>query len=86
MSTHSTKLPASDWGLLYRIGGIAALTVLVLMIIQIFVYLAWPPPDTVVGWFALFRDNKIVGLLTMDLLLMVDYVLLIPVYLALFVC
>lgn len=85
MSRHSIKTPDSEWEALYRIGGIAALTVLVLMIFQVFVYLAWPPPDTVEGWFALFQGNKIAGLLAMDFLLMVDYVLLIPVYLALFI-
>jgi hypothetical protein len=37
----------------------------------------------VIGWFALFQDNALVGLLDMDLLLIVDYLLLIGVFSAL---
>jgi hypothetical protein len=37
----------------------------------------------VIGWFTLFQDNALVGLLDMDLLLIVDYLLLVGVFLAL---
>jgi Domain of unknown function (DUF4386) len=43
----------------------------------------WPPPTTVSGWFQLFSENPIIGLLDMDLLLIIDYVLLVLVFLAL---
>jgi hypothetical protein len=61
----------------------AALAVLVLIPIQMVVFFVWPPPNSVIGWFALFQDNALVGLLDMDLLLIVDYLLLIGVFSAL---
>jgi Domain of unknown function (DUF4386) len=47
------------------------------------VFFIWPPPSSVIGWFTLFKDNALVGLLDMDLLLIVDYLLLIGVFSAL---
>jgi hypothetical protein len=47
------------------------------------VFFIWPPPNNVIGWFTLFQDNALVGLLDMDLLLIVDYLLLIGVFSAL---
>jgi hypothetical protein len=79
-----THAEADDslWKSLYKVGAVAALTVLVLMSIQIVVLIVWPPPSTVIGWFNLFQTNKLVGLLDMDLLLIVDYALLGLVFLA----
>lgn len=74
-----TKLPG-----LYRLGGIAALVMLGIMIIQIIVFIIWPPPDTVGGFFALFESNKLLGLLSMDLLYLVNNAILVLIYLALF--
>src|SRR5215207_1798565 len=65
------------WQTLHRVGGTAALAVLVLIPIQMVVFFLWPPPNTVIGWFTLFQDNALVGLLDMDLLLIVDYLLLV---------
>jgi hypothetical protein len=77
----------SSWSRLYRIAGAAALlTALVFIPISMVVYLAWPPPDTVAGHFALFQTNKLLGLLGMDLIYLVINVLLsIPIFLALYV-
>jgi len=61
----------------------AALAVLVLIPIQMVVFFLWPPPNSVIGWFTLFQDNALVGLLDMDLLLIVDYLLLVGVFSAL---
>lgn len=59
----------------------AALAVLVLIPIQMVVFFIWPPRNSVIGWFTLFQDNAFVGLLNMDLLLIVDYLLLVGVFL-----
>lgn len=75
-STHS-------WQILHTIGGIAALAVLVLIPIQMVVFFLWPPPNTVIDWFRLFQTNALAGLLDMDLLLIIDYLLLIGVFSAL---
>jgi hypothetical protein len=72
-----------DWKDLYTTGAFAALGVLILMPIQMLVFLAFPLPDTVVEWFALFQHNALVGLLDMDLLLIVDYVFMALIFLAL---
>jgi hypothetical protein len=74
---------AYAWQTLHRVGGISALAVLVLIPIQMVVFFLWPPPSSVIDWFALFQYNVLVGLLDMDLLLIVDYLLLIGVFSAL---
>jgi hypothetical protein len=73
----------STWASLYRVGALAAAGVLGLIPIQMIVYLVSPPPGAVADWFALFQRSSLLGLLSMDLLLMVDYVLLGLVLLAL---
>jgi hypothetical protein len=77
----------TDWRLLYRAGGVAALITAVLIPLQIVVFIAWPPPleSSVIDWFTLFQDNWLLGLLSLDLLLLVDYILLVPIVLALYV-
>jgi len=73
----------SDWRSLYKVGAWSAVAVLIFIPIQMVVFVVWPPPQSVADWFALFHESSIVGLLDMDLLLSVDYVLLGLVYLAL---
>lgn len=81
--------PAADarWRSLYRIAGVAALISAVFIPVQIIVFLAWPPPieGTARDWFALFQDNQIVGLIDLDVLLVADNMLLIPLLLAFYV-
>jgi hypothetical protein len=77
----------TDWRLLYRAGGVAALITAVLIPLQIIVFITWPPSleGSVTDWFRLFQDNWLLGLLSLDLLLLVDYILLVPIVLALYV-
>ena len=79
------KTTDSNWQGLYTVAGVAALIIAVFIPIQLFVFFKWPPPDTVIGWFTLFRNNWLIGLLDMDLLLIVDTILFIPIFLALYV-
>ncbi len=74
----------SRWKGLFVAGGVAAFAMLLLMVVQIIVFAAWPPPDTVAGYFSLFRENWFLGLLSLDLLYIVDSVLLILIYLAVY--
>ncbi|MBN2046370.1 MAG: hypothetical protein JW750_00905 [Anaerolineaceae bacterium] len=69
---------------LYRIGGISALVMLALMVVQSVVFIIYPPPETMEEIFALFERNWLVGLLDFDLLYVIDNMLLIPIYFALF--
>ncbi len=81
----SVGIPDSLWKPLYKVGSAAALITAVFLPIQIIVFIIWPPPVTVSGWFTLFQNNKLVGLLDFDLLIVVDYILLVPILLALYV-
>jgi hypothetical protein len=75
------------WRSLYRVAAASALVTAVLTPVAIVVFIIWPPPyeGTVEEWFTLFQDSWLLGLLSLDLLLMIVYVLLIPIFLALFV-
>ncbi len=72
----------SSWNWLYRVAGVAALISLVIIPIQIIVFIVSPPPTTAIGWFTLFQNNKLLGLLTFELLIVVSNALAIPIYLA----
>lgn len=81
-----TEAPIDDgWKALYRTGAAAALGSAVLIPIQVTVFLVWPPPldGTVADWFTLLHDHRLAGLVDLDLLLVADNVLLIPILLAL---
>jgi hypothetical protein len=73
----------ATWAGLFRVGAAAAIAVLVLIPVQVAVWIAWPPPTTVEGFFALFQSNWLLGLLGLDLLYLLTVVLMVPVLLAL---
>ncbi len=75
----------SSWKSLYKVGGAAALLSVVFFPIQIIVFIVSPPPSTVTGWFTLFQNHPLIGLLDFDLLLLVDQVLAMLIFLALYV-
>ncbi len=74
----------SRWKGLYKVGGAAALLILVFIVLQSIVFIASPPPTTVDGWFTLFQNNRLIGLIDHDLLYVADNALMILVYLALY--
>lgn len=74
----------AQWRGLLRLGAAAAIWVVVMIPLQAGVFLLSPPPRTVEGLFALFQRNPVLGLLDLDLLLSVDYIVMIPFYLALY--
>ncbi len=75
----------SLWSSLYTIGGAAALFGVAMIPVQLFVFITWPPPDTALGWFALFQSNKLAGLLAFEGLFVVNAVFGIATTLALYV-
>lgn len=81
-------LPAAEgdaaWKPLFRVGAIAALLSVAGIVAAIVVFLAWPPPATILGHFRLLHQNPLLGLLDLDLLMMATYALLVPIYLALY--
>jgi len=84
---HRTGGATDDWRALYLVAAAASVILLVLMPVQIVVFLAWPPPlgGTAVDWFAVFGRSRLLGLLSLDLLLLVDQALFLLVFPALFV-
>jgi hypothetical protein len=91
LSSGGDQVTYSRWSLLYKVAAISALITVVFIPIQIIVFLAWPPPGydptpgTVTGWFTLLHNHKLLGLVDLDLLLIVDEVLAVPILLALYV-
>src|SRR5690348_7716702 len=75
---------AANWRPLYRIGGAAALTVASLTVVQIAVFVASPPPTTVIGYFQLLQSDRLLGLLDLDLLSIANFGLTGLVFLALY--
>ena len=86
MMSENNEMASSDrqWSRIGRIGGMAAFAMLAIMIAQIVIFIIWPPPATVEGFFQLFQSNKLLGLLSMDLLYIANNTLLILFYLGLF--
>lgn len=75
---------ANNLKALYRVGGIMAIIIVILIPIQITIFIAWPPPSNVHEFFELFNKNWFLGLLNLDLLYILNNLLLIFVYLGLY--
>lgn len=75
-----------DWRGLYWTGAVAASLTAILVPMHIAAFVAWPPPleGTALDWFHVFQSNELIGLVSMDLVLVFDYVLLLPIFLALY--
>jgi hypothetical protein len=50
----------------------------------VWIYVQWPPPDTVEGFYAVFAAKPFLGLLSLDLLYIFNNLLVLLVYLGLF--
>lgn len=73
-----------DWRSLYLIGAIAGIAMLVIMAAQIAIFMIAPPPTTVDGFYSLFQNNWLLGLLSMDLLYLVNNAVMVLIYLAIY--
>lgn len=80
----TAQVPDSPWQGLYKIGAWAGIGMLAIMVLQIAIYFIWPPPESVEALYALFERSWLLGLLSMDLLYLLNNTLLIPIYLALY--
>ena len=81
----SNTSTGTTWSWLYRIAGAAALVSVAMIAVAIGVYTFSPPPSTVLGSFAQFQGSRLVGLIDLDLPMLLDSVLMIPIFLALYV-
>ena len=80
----ATNATDSRWHWLYKVAGMSAIVTAVLILVQMIVYIIWPPPSNAIDYFKLFQDNALQGFLALDLLYVIDNVLLIPILLALY--
>ena len=83
VDVRTVRVDAIGWSGLVKLGAWAALTSVVMIVLQIAIYLLWPPPDTTVGFYDLLVENPLYGLITLDVLYVVSNVLAFLVYLAL---
>ncbi len=85
-TTDAEKLD-SAWKPLYRVAGAAALIVAALFIIETVVYIASSAPSLTdaPGWFTLFQNNRLLGLVDFGILELYGLVLFVPMFLALYV-
>lgn len=81
---HSMK-SHNDFRKLFKISGTIAIVIVLIIPIQIFIFIIWPPPDNALSYFLLFQKNWILGLLSLDLLYIVNNLFLAFVYLGLYV-
>jgi hypothetical protein len=84
MSQSETINTNSNWNTLYKTGGVAAIVMVFMIIIQSAVFIAFPPPKTVIEYFNLFQTNPLLGFLDLDLLLVLANLMLILVFLSLY--
>lgn len=72
---------------LFRVAGLGALVTGILIPLQIAAFIAWPPPidGTVADWFDLFQRSPLIGLVSFDVAILLEEILLVPIVLALYV-
>jgi Domain of unknown function (DUF4386) len=88
MNTQITNDQVADskWKSLYKAGGVGALIVGKLLLIETIAYIATSAPSLAdaAGWFSLFHNNRFVGLVDFGILELYALVLFVPMFLALY--
>jgi hypothetical protein len=82
-----TEVVEKQWKSFYRVGGVAALLTVVVVISEILITFlpgGSTPPESVIDWFALFQNNWFLGLRNLGLLNIAFTTLAIPVFFALY--
>jgi hypothetical protein len=84
-TTDNTNLNL-EWTSLYQLAGTSALLLLVIVILQFIAFIVAPQPldGTAIDWFALFQNNKLIGMIDFEILMIVYVVISIPISLALY--
>jgi len=91
MRERASKAPAvgeaeqeTRWRGIYQIAAVTAFIGIALVPVQLVVFIVWPPPGSVIGFFQVFQRSALIGLLNLDLLYIVNNMLLVPLYLAMY--
>jgi hypothetical protein len=80
----ATEQTGAAWKLLYRIAAVVALLSVVFIVVAGVALVMNPIPTTMVGWFDLFNQSWLRGLLAADLIMLACYVLAGVIYVALY--
>ena len=83
-ASHAETLD-TRWNWLYKVGGAAALFGVAIIPAQLAIFIAWGQPGTALGWFTLFQENELAGLLAFEFLFVVNAALGISTTLALYI-
>ncbi len=81
----STETEDSSRESFYIVGGLAALAIVAIVIIQAPIFILYPQPTTVLGHFTQIQNNKLLGLVDLDLMLILGEAFTVPVLIALFI-
>jgi len=88
MNSQITNDPVADskWKNLYKAGGVGALIVGTLLLVEMIAYIATSAPSLAdaTGWFNLFHNNRFIGLVDFGILELYALVLFVPMFLALY--
>ncbi len=74
---------ARQWRGLLVTGAWCAFASVAMIVVQVPIYVIWPPPESTAGFFELLLDNPLGGLVALDVLFIVSNALMYLVYLAL---
>lgn len=90
MGSPSSVSPGETFSLLYRIAAFSALATVMVTIVQIVFGVLWPPPDftptaaAAINILTMAQTNPVLTFLKLDGLMILDYLLIVVVYLALY--
>ncbi len=84
MDESHAKIADSAWKSLYKVGGVAALAEIAIIVIQAPIFILYPQPTTVMGHLTQFQSNKLLGLLDLDLMLILGGAFSVLILLALY--
>jgi len=74
-----------EWKGMFRVGGFSALILTAFFLIDMIVLVAFGPyPETASDWFMLLHNNRIIGLLSLDIFVLAGFPLCYPMFFALY--
>ncbi len=69
------KKSQDNWALLYKIAGVSAIFSVSIIPAQIILFITNPPPEIASEFIALFQENSLLGLMSMDFLYLINNII-----------